>query len=235
MRALLYALTLLLLTLTPPALAGQRVMIVNAELELDALGQAQALRWREELPGTLGSDLEQRIRSWQFTPVLANGEPVPATLNLQLELAIEDAGDTMRLLLHSAQTNLHPVRVSAPRYPSRALRAGREGYAVVRVEIDASGRVSHAESIEASHPDFAQAGIDAARHWRYEPLRSNGQPIASELLVPVSFSIRGGGRRQPPIDLSDRFGIILTDDRPGFGMAHGGQILRSDIVGQGGS
>ena len=228
MTRILRRLMFLLLLVGLSAQARERVMLINAELHLDRDGRVEQLTWREQMSPALADNLRQRIDGWRFSPVLANGAPAAATLNLQLDVRIEEVGDRMRFHLQSAQTNLQTLEIDPPRFPKAQLRAGRSGYAVIRVQVDASGRVSDSESVDASHADFAKAAIQASRHWRYRPLQIAGQPAATELLIPVHFTVQGQAR--VPIDLSDRLGVILTGDQARLSLAQGGQLEHSDLL-----
>lgn len=70
-----------------PLHAADRVMQVDAQLSLEESGRVGFLQWRESLPATLASDLEQRVRSWRFDPIEFGGRSVPAVLNLTGEIA----------------------------------------------------------------------------------------------------------------------------------------------------
>lgn len=78
-----------------------------------------------------------------------------------------------------------------PAYPIAAIRANEQGTVVLRVRVEADGKASSV-SIERSSGSRA---LDAAarqqilRHWRFVPAQVNGQTIAAEGLVPVSFSL----------------------------------------------
>jgi protein TonB len=83
--------------------------------------------------------------------------------------------------------NLPPV------YPADALRAGIEGRVVLRVKVDADGRVDTLEiDKSANWPSMDQAAIAAVRLWRFIPARRAGVAIPFEILVPIRFSILGG-------------------------------------------
>jgi TonB family protein len=55
----------------------------------------------------------------------------------------------------------------------------------VRVSITASGTVDSAELVQSIHPAYDPVLLKAARTWKYQPGRINGQPVPSERIVSV--------------------------------------------------
>lgn len=225
---LLLALSLWLGAVTPLH-AADRVMKVDAQLSLAANGEVSSLQWRDSLPAALSSDLEQRVRSWRFDPVVVDGQPAAAALNLTLQLRIEEVEDRLRFHVQSAQTNLFSTQARPPRYPRSQLRAGRSGFAVLSVQIDESGSVTEARVLASSHEAFAKASLGVAQDWQYEPLRVAGQPAATTLLVPVSFTI--AGQAPQAIELGpEHGGLGFPADTARLDPAQGGQPQLGDTT-----
>jgi protein TonB len=81
--------------------------------------------------------------------------------------------------------NQHP-----PRYPMSAVVAHHQGTAVLDVFVDAQSRVSKVEVEKSSgYPELDAAAAAAAHDWRFSAGVKNGQPYASVVLVPVTFSM----------------------------------------------
>ncbi len=76
---------------------------------------------------------------------------------------------------------------SAPRYPTRALRAKIEGWVSLRLRVEADGRVDEVEVI-ASEPEgiFDREAVSAAKRWRFE---ASGQSHAVDRRV--DFRLEG--------------------------------------------
>ena len=87
-----------------------------------------------------------------------------------------------------------PRRISAPtpRYPPGLKAQGiLEGQVGLRVEIDATGRVTNVVVVSPSeHEEFNRAAIDAASRSTYEPARVDGVAVARALEFTVRFRIR---------------------------------------------
>jgi len=78
-----------------------------------------------------------------------------------------------------------------PRYPEDAKAAGRTGTVMLRVVILADGSVADVKALRGDEP-FVSAALEAARKWRFEPARHNGQAITVYRIIPVNFRIEVG-------------------------------------------
>ncbi len=77
------------------------------------------------------------------------------------------------------------------RYPREARRRGIEGYVVLRLRVDARGRVEDAVVIEAEPDDvFELSAKRAVLAYRFDPARSGGSPVASTLEQRLWFRLR---------------------------------------------
>lgn len=112
-------------------------------------------------------------------PALARQEDVPATPDPAPAAPAEPAAPVVAApkLLSS----------SAPRYPTRALRAKIEGWVALRMRVEPDGRVDDVEVI-ASEPEgiFDREAVSAAKRWRFE---ASGQSHSVERRV--DFSLDG--------------------------------------------
>lgn len=78
-----------------------------------------------------------------------------------------------------------------PIYPAAARWAGYEGVVILRVALNACGRVTEANVAASSgHPVLDDAASRAVRKWRFRPGMKNGRAVENELLVPIRFSLR---------------------------------------------
>lgn len=84
--------------------------------------------------------------------------------------------------------------LSAPEYPADAKAAGSEGTTLLRLGIDASGRVRTID-IEVSSGDQAldRAASDAVELWTFNPATAGGRAIDSQIRVPVQFIAANSG------------------------------------------
>lgn len=68
---------------------------------------------------------------------------------------------------------------SAPAYPSAELGAGVNGHATIVFDVTEDGLLTNFKVESASADAFAQAAIDALKHWRFDPPKLKGKPVKS--------------------------------------------------------
>lgn len=87
------------------------------------------------------------------------------------------------------------------RYPVAEYLARTEGKVLLRLFVDASGRVvtDSTRVVEASgHGALDSAALAGASRLRFRPAHRNGTPVPVSLLYPVHFRLPGGTK--PPSD-----------------------------------
>ncbi|MGB8931760.1 MAG: energy transducer TonB, partial [Anaeromyxobacteraceae bacterium] len=83
-----------------------------------------------------------------------------------------------------------PVSTEIPRgeYPPDALAQGLEATVVLRLLVDATGKVAEATVAEDPGHGFAEAAVRIAkRYFRFEPARRGSEPVATWLRFTVRF------------------------------------------------
>lgn len=78
-----------------------------------------------------------------------------------------------------------------PTYPIAAIRANEQGTVTLRVRVEPDGKASRVviERSSGSRALDNAARQQILRHWRFVPAQVNGQAVAAEGLVPVTFSL----------------------------------------------
>jgi TonB family protein len=77
----------------------------------------------------------------------------------------------------------------APEFPYGARRRGVTGTVTARISIDASGRTTGVEIVQADPPgEFERSVLRATRNWRFTPYLEDGVPVARELLQQFDFA-----------------------------------------------
>lgn len=74
-----------------------------------------------------------------------------------------------------------------PVYPFMARKLGKEGKVVLRLALDAQGRLQGIDTVETSGFGFADAARIAIGKSTFEPAVSDGRAISSQVLVPIRF------------------------------------------------
>ena len=81
------------------------------------------------------------------------------------------------------------LRQVDPIYPDFARRARIHGPVVLLMTVDEQGVPIQVQVLEG-HVVFHEAARQAARQWRFEPARMNGQPVAAVFRLTHKFSLR---------------------------------------------
>ncbi|MER5077090.1 TonB family protein [Providencia vermicola] len=75
----------------------------------------------------------------------------------------------------TSQRGPKAIRKQAPSYPERARRLGKDGYVKVRYDIDADGRVTNIEFVEATPKGLFERDVKRAMNrWTFEKLPAKG-------------------------------------------------------------
>lgn len=85
----------------------------------------------------------------------------------------------------------------APEYPAGLRRAKTAGEASIRLTISPNGRVQNPEVASATHPEFGEAALAAARQWRFLPKVEKGRPVSTKASMPFRFSPQTAPAEKP--------------------------------------
>jgi periplasmic protein TonB len=83
-----------------------------------------------------------------------------------------------------------PIHRPAPDYPEWAKENGISGTVVLRVLVDAQGRVKRV-SVVRGIKGLTEAAQEALRLWTFRPASAHGRPLAVWVEVPVEFRLGG--------------------------------------------
>ena len=75
-----------------------------------------------------------------------------------------------------------------PPYPQEARAAGKTGMVILKVVILADGSVGDVTVMRGEEP-FVSAAVTAVKKWKYEPARSQGQPITVYRVIQIPFKL----------------------------------------------
>lgn len=89
-------------------------------------------------------------------------------------------------------TEAVPLRQDMPPWkPLPGLGRLASGFnGIIEVDIDETGAVTSARIVDPSYPAYDVLLLEAARTWRYEPARRNGEPVKSSRRVGVVLTPR---------------------------------------------
>jgi len=148
-------------------------------------------------PGLLPDVIMKRTEAALQTPV-TDSRPHPASPRGAAVAAINRVVSTsLSAPVASSQTSGASVEVPPqklfspkPAYPHEALAARLAGRVVLRAQVNADGCVTGAVVHRSSGAALLdRAALDAVRRWRFQPARRVGVAVATEILIPIRFTI----------------------------------------------
>ena len=141
---------------------------------------------------------------WRFNPGFKNGVPVGGTMLVPVNFRADDTPDGPAYELITPQTQEVGAsyrKMRPPEYPPEAIAAKIAGTLYLRARIDANGNVTDVyvdQAVPASALMLKDTAIAALKSWQFNPAKQNGQPLESEVLVPMQFRIEGEAAPKPP-------------------------------------
>jgi protein TonB len=78
-----------------------------------------------------------------------------------------------------------------PTYPPLARQARIQGTVTLEAEISKDGSIENLRAT-SGHPMLVPAAIEAVKQWKYKPYLLNGEPVAVQTTVIVTFTLAGG-------------------------------------------
>jgi TonB family protein len=142
----------------------------------------------------------EAVKQWKYQPFMVNAEPVDVATTVQVNFTLADkpplgvTGDSSpgssepRVRVSEGLMRSLRIQQIDPVYPPLALQTKIEGVVTMKEFVNASGDVESLQLL-TGHPMLVQATIEAVKQWKYKPYLLNGEPVAVESLVRVSFAL----------------------------------------------
>lgn len=188
-----------------PAVAGDKaepkVVAFNASVrvEVDASGKPVKVEAPADLPEAIRGYIEKRVASWQYEPARENAIPVPAVTFVQVGACAIPVAEGYRLGLdfkgNGPRIAEQYNRLMPPMYPRDAQMGGATGAFKVSYAIqpDGSTKLKSIETLEESSGRYAKSFRSVLTKWaeslRYQPEMVNGRAMATEMAIPVDFTL----------------------------------------------
>jgi len=77
-----------------------------------------------------------------------------------------------------------------PVYPELAQRVRLQGTVRLTIVINEEGFVYELRTVEGNNPILEAAAIDAVKQWQYSPTLLNGEPVAAQATVTITFELK---------------------------------------------
>ena len=111
-----------------------------------------------------------------LSPPTVTPEPVPAAAEAPPPPPQPTAAHVTDNVVRSPRALLTP----SPRYPTAALRRGRQGSVATKILINTRGRVDEVIILSTTgHRDFAAAVRTAVARWQFAPANRQGKPVSA--------------------------------------------------------
>jgi TonB family protein len=139
--------------------------------------------------------LQQKIRRYRFriavlilmAAVLGWWRWQRGWTEIEAQLPAKPAVAQPQLIVAGAEMEQRITHKVDPVYPDAAREAHLRGVVVLHAVIGSDGTVARLETLRGPKV-LAQAAMDAARWWRYEPYLLNGQAVEVETTLEVPFN-----------------------------------------------
>lgn len=79
-----------------------------------------------------------------------------------------------------------PISVVTPEYPKEAKKKKIEGPVVLHTVVTLDGTLEDLTVVNGN-PILADAALEAVRQWRYQPSKINGEPVAAQHEIVITF------------------------------------------------
>jgi protein TonB len=128
------------------------------------------------------------------------GTPEPAAVAIPAE-RVEQFTRTLSTPVHRPPILKDPV--AHPYYPKEAMRDPKPGMVLLKIDVDAQGRVTTVEVIESTALILESPARQAARQWSFEPAQRYGVAVPATIVIPVEFT-QGDDEQEPSSPSADR-------------------------------
>jgi len=147
-------------------------------------------------PATQTESLDRQLKEKLPDPLETEGPNLPKlasrprSSNIASRPPVETAVAVEQFAGLEEKTSADLSKNQPPGYPLEAVRRKLEGVVVLRLRINAVGKVESVEVIESSgHRVLDQAAIDAVAQWEGKPAKRWGRPIESIERLPIRFRL----------------------------------------------
>ena len=170
--------------------------IVAFDVALGVAGEIRNIAVLEDVPPFTAA-AEQSLRSWKFATATQNGRPensevvVAFVFRHSVYIANEPPFTPIPPTKQTAETRgFTPpgiLSVSYAAYPANTIAMGA---VVVQVTVKTDGSAGGVSIVRDLPGDFGALAVKAAKHWKFQPAKRDGQPVTSKVPIAFVFSSR---------------------------------------------
>jgi protein TonB len=155
---------------------------------------------KEETPSNSAPDLtaKHQLQSTDRAAVVQNSAATgPLTSRPQVEspgsiLSVPSGHEaaTEKVMLLGETGSPRFIHRELPVYPFMARKLGKEGKVLLKLALDAQGKLLRIDTVEANGYGFAEAASSAIRKSTFAPAVRDGRAVSSQVLVSVKFVLQ---------------------------------------------
>jgi TonB family protein len=177
-----------------PSGSGARGIVV-IDASLDAKGNVTGTEVLRDI-ASLSSTATSAVRAWKYRPAMANGTPRESRVRVAFVFrphSIMASPPSFAPLQQQdgttadAESGYIPPGIIAVAYPAYPIDAASVGAVVVRVGVDAGGKIGDVKVIRAFNP-FTRFALEATRKWKIQAATFQGEPVASNITIAFVYS-----------------------------------------------
>jgi len=118
-----------------------------------------------------------------------------------------------------------------PVYPPDAKAARLQGSVVLDAVIGKDGIIENLKVVSGP-PELTRSAVDAVRQWTYKPYLLNGDPVAVETTITVTYALGSSPATPAPQSMNSSAPSTQTATAPGQPMHIGGDVQRPILIHQ---
>jgi TonB family protein len=158
-------------------------------------GKTSEVAAKDGASGALADAAVRAVESWQFQPATADGTPVEA--HGEVELECQPGG----MLLPGARPTQPIYRVGGgvsapilvfktePQYSEEARKAKLQGTSMLSLQISPEGKVTAVVVTGPMGMGLDEKAMEAVKRWRFKPAMKLGEPVTVEANIQVNFKL----------------------------------------------
>jgi len=156
------------------------------------LGKSLEFKIRLEHPLNSVSEAEEILNRVFFVDAARSPHPRPEFCHPLKNQAIERVYHVSPAMRKSGEPSViapKPIYTPDPDYSDKAREAKYQGIVVLNVVLDKTGSVARIMVLKPVGEGLDEKAVEKLKSWRFQPASLNGEPVAVELHVEVSFQL----------------------------------------------
>lgn len=161
--------------------------MVLVNLIVDESGSPQNVHVLRGVGMGLDEKAVEAIKQYKFKPAMENGNPVPVSLNVEVNFQVFDKAPSPVRKIGGGVSTPIVIHSVPPEYSPEAKAAKTEGIVLVNLIVDQQGIPQNVHVVRGLGNGLDEKAVEAVSQYRFKPAMENGSPVRVELNVEVNF------------------------------------------------